>query len=109
MITKGFSILSKSYYGDYCLKDCSYIDEVTFGLYLEDGSTEGECVMRWHFINNELVPKLEMFSDSWILFARCEDLFLTLSKYNDEDFTVSEFVSLLKEVGFKDMTKYVKE
>lgn len=39
---KGFSILSKSWYGNNCLENSNYIDEITIELYNKDESTKGE-------------------------------------------------------------------
>ena len=102
--SKEFSILSESWYKDTCLVNCEYVDELTFGIYCEDGSTIGEGCIRWYEINNEIFPKVELFSDAWNLFNECSELFKLLSDYSNTDLTPNEFKKLLESIGFKDKT-----
>lgn len=100
---KGFSILSKSWYGNNCLENSNYIDEITIGLYNKDESTKGECSIRWYNINNKPNVKLEMYYDSWYLLDEYKDLFSILSKCNN--ITVNEVIKILEDLNFTNITK----
>ncbi|MDE1407021.1 hypothetical protein [Bacillus licheniformis] len=55
------------------LKNASYVDEITIGLYSEDEGTEGEFAIKW-FKDEELGARLEAYDDSWFILNQCLDL-----------------------------------
>lgn len=106
---KQYVLLSKAWYGDVCLKNMDYEDEVTFSIYDEATSLQGECCVKWYYLDGKLSPKVEVFADAWCLFAECNDLFLLLSKHHNEDLTPAQFIECLNKCGFKDNTPFERE
>jgi len=97
---------SKTWYYDSNSKISIY-----FGMYnIEDGGTSGEMEMVWIDLGGRLSARLESFHDSWIALSLFPDL---IEKMGKSDIQVSgnsiqeeEFVKLLDECGFKDITEY---
>jgi hypothetical protein len=108
---KGYTQLSRAYYSDSALQGRDYVEEIAFGMFNEeyDGGyscRHGYCevMMRWVQIGGKVVPKLEMFYDTFGNFHIFESLFAELSNWTD-DFEPEEFCKLLDRFGFKDVTK----
>lgn len=81
--------------------------EVGFGLYdPNDGGTTGEMSVKWIVLDNKLTPKLCSFDDSWSALNTFSDLLEKMAEADSEDITDSQFVQMLLECGFKDLTKY---
>src|SRR5689334_8789795 len=75
--------------------------EVAFGLYdPQDRGTFGECAIRWHRVSGNLLPRLEMFSDSWPLLASLPDVFTRLGKLAQPSPT--EIAKFFVALGFED-------
>ncbi len=104
---RGFTVLSKSWYAEACLKDVDYVDEVMFGLYDDDriGGTSGEMAIKWHKLNGENIPRFESFDDSWAVLATFTDVIIAMGKYDDKNITPDQFAELLISLGFEDMTQ----
>lgn len=104
-LTRGFSQLSRAWYAEANLKGMDYKDEVCFGLYYPDGSTEGEMVVQWIELGNKIVPKWTIFSDAWKVLSSFHDLIDLLREYDSKDLTPEQFCKCLLECGFVDQTK----
>ncbi len=106
----GFVHLSEAWYGKTCLGNpCGYKDEIMFGLYHKDGSTQGEMAMRWIDINNafhdeKYIPRLEVFDDAWAVLTMIPNVLAELGNLNGQNITPKEFVQVLLDQGFTDMT-----
>ena len=106
-MTDGFYHLSASWYGEANLKGADYVDEVIFGWFDTDGGVlrdHAEITMRWHMLQGEATPRLEVFSDAFKTLARYSELINELQHWNN-NFDPEDFCELLKDFGFKDLTK----
>lgn len=81
------------------------VDEVSIGLYLPDGGTTGEFLIRWRKLAGDAVPQLCAFDDSWDALRQCADLIDKLAEHDNENMTPLALCDLLKECGFEDMTQ----
>jgi len=79
---------------------------VTFGIYSTEGGTTGEMTMKWIELCGDLIPRLEVFDDSWEALASFKDLVDALGLVNGKYITDEEFVKILLGCGFMDITKY---
>ena len=79
-------------------------DEIYF--YIKSDKLDLCCEMKmgWIILNNDSVPFLHFFDDSWKALPHLSELFVTLSKYDDKNITEEFFVSLLELLGYKDIT-----
>lgn len=104
-VVLGFHHLSKAHYGRATLASAKYVDEVMFGFYHPQGGTTGEMSMRWYNLNLSKNPsaKLECFSDAFAALAHFFDLLNVLACY--QEITPEEFIKVLKQHGFIDLTK----
>lgn len=102
---KGFTQLSKSYYGEDYLRNSKFKDEITFGLYSNHGGTTGEMVVDWILLDNKYVPKWTIFDDAWKVLSQFHDLIDFLGEHNNENTSPEEFRNYLIKFGFKDITK----
>lgn len=80
--------------------------EVMFGMFHSDGSTSGEMAMRWKSLGGKPVPRLQVFNDAWSALALFPDLIERLGDLDSEVITEEEFVKLLLDCGFEDITQY---
>ena len=81
---------------------------IGFGLYYSDGSTNGEMIVEWEYLNNNAVPRLECFDDGWSALATFTDLIQKMAKVNGKNISEEAFAKLLDGCGFKDLTSYYK-
>jgi len=79
---------------------------VMFGMYDRNGSTDGEMAMRWYDIGHRLVPRLEVFDNAWGALAGFGDVLEKMSEVDDQDIQPSQFVAMLRSLGFDDITEY---
>ncbi len=98
---RGFHWLNRSRY-----KEQIAGKEIMFGYYDAVGGTSGEMAMRWEIINCEETPQLQIFNDGFSALFSMPDLLEKLSDLNDKNFTDEEFVEILLDFGFKDLTNY---
>jgi hypothetical protein len=82
---------------------------ISFGMYQPGDGTSGEMTMVWHDLGRKIVPKLECFDDGWNALSLFDDLIKKLGEHDDENITEDQFVSILLECGFTDMTAYKQE
>lgn len=102
---RGFTQLSRMYYGKDLLKREDYVDEILFGYYYPCGGTEGEMVVKWIYLAGMLVPRLEIFSDAWKTLFKMQDLLKKMAEIDGTDPSPEEFCKLLLSCGFEDLTK----
>jgi hypothetical protein len=79
---------------------------IHFGIYSTGGGTTGEMSMEWMEIAGDNVPFLKAFNDSWKNLASFGDILEALSRIDSKNITDVDFVKILLECGFCDLTKY---
>lgn len=102
---RGFSQLSKAWYGAIALKNANYIDTITFGFYYPHGGTSGEISVNWMKLDGEIIPQLTIFSDAWSALSNFHDLIDLLGQHDNEDPSPEQFCQYLEECKFKDITE----
>jgi len=100
---RGFYWSNKAYYTKSLPKESP---EINFGMYSKEGGTSGEMSMVWKNISNEATPQLKCFCDEWSALSLFPDLIKKLGEHDSEDITDTQFVDILKECGFEDLTPY---
>ncbi|KFX56134.1 hypothetical protein FDC50_10245 [Clostridium botulinum] len=105
---KGFTQLSKAWYGEPSLRGADYIDSVHFGFYGTEGGTTGEVSVKWINLSGKIVPQLTIFSDTWSALSQFHDLIDLLGKHDNEDPTPEQFCKFLLHCGFVDRTETVR-
>lgn len=106
---KEYIVLSKAWYGKPSLEDENCVEEITLVVSDDDDILLGDISVQWLELNNELCAKINMFYDTWKIFSVCNDLFLTLSKFDNEPVSVKEFIKCLEKCGFEDVTPLTKQ
>lgn len=105
--TRAFFWANKSWYTKY---DNNKNIAVYFGMYdIENGGTSGEMSMKWIDLGKHgiaLTPQLQSFSDSWSALSLFGDLISSLGEVDSQDITQEEFVEMLLNHGFVDVTPY---
>lgn len=101
---KAFSIPSRAWFASV-LKGKP--DHIMIGFYYENDGTEGEFKLEWSNIGIQL----QAYNDSWEALFKMPELLELMAKLdsNNEEPTVDEFATLLKELGYKDITEYAQE
>jgi len=101
---RGFCWCKKAYYAKALLKE---LPKVCFGMFCKDGGgTSGEMSMVWENICNKATPQLKCFCDGWSALSLFADLIKKLGEHDSEDITEEQFVEILRQCGFKDLTPY---
>jgi len=101
MNDRGFHWCKKAWYASPRISD-----HINFGLYPKEGGTYGEMTMKWiELEDGQSAPKLECFDDTWPILAGFHDVMVALGKAK-ENIIQEEFVNILLQHGFKDMTEY---
>jgi hypothetical protein len=100
---RGFYWTTMSYHN--IMNSYSQID---FGMYIPNDGTIGEMVMKWHDLAGKNVPRLEVYNDGWGVLFSFADLLERLAELDDYNISEEEFVELLLELGFEDLTQYEK-
>lgn len=108
-MVKGFTHLSKAWYGGTVLKRADYSDSIDFGYCVPDGKTTGSMCVEWVTISGKSVPKLIIYSDSWNALSEFHDLIDLLGKHDGEDPTPEQFCEFLLECGFTDLTETTRK
>lgn len=100
----------KTYYGffqnsrmNYCnVPNDKYIDEIVFGIYVENDGCISEAAFVWENFSEELMPYLRIFSDG-ITVAYSEKFKAIVDEINNKDnVTPRQIAELLIQHGFKD-------
>ena len=58
---KGFTQLSKAWYGDVNLRNAKYDDQIMVGFYCKDGRASGEFSVEWSTLGGKSTPLLSIF------------------------------------------------
>ena len=96
----GFIQQSRMNYGE--VPYGKVIDEIVFGIYVENNGCISEAAFVWEMVGDELVPYLRIFSDG-ITIAYSEKFKPVAEKINNKnDITPNQIVELLVKYGFKD-------
>ena len=101
---RGFHWSTKAWYGKTV-----FDRSISFGMYQPGDGTSGEMTMVWYDLGGKIVPKLECFDDGWNALSLFTDLIKKMGEHDDENITEEQFVSILLECGFTDMTAYKQE
>jgi len=103
--TKSFVHVARAWYAKPNLEGRDFVDEITFGLYDDQGGTQGEIAVRWYTLAGERpAPRLEAFDDSWRVLAALPDVLAALAVQNDRSISPEGFCRLLLGCGFEDRT-----
>jgi hypothetical protein len=102
MSIRGFHHLKEAWHG---LIDDNCEDEVMFGLYDSQGGCEFELAVRWHNLQGDIIPRLEIFSDGLTSLGELRDVMSELESWHNRHFTPYDLCRMLKEHGFIDLTK----
>lgn len=99
---RGFSRHSAAWYAESVPLRDGVEEQVTFGLYGQQGGTDGEMQMRWIRMGAKLHPRLESFSDSWRVLGTFADVVAWMADHDHP--TPDDFCQALLEMGFLDLT-----
>jgi hypothetical protein len=101
---RGFHWFNRAWYAP------SLTDEsISFGMYEPNCGTSGEMMMVWHKLSGGKVPRLECFDDGWNALSLFTDLIQKLGEHDDKNISQEQFVKILLDCGFADMTAYRRE
>ena len=65
--------------GNYCLNH----HEIQIGLYHpQNGNITGALFIRWQWVGSNLIPKLEIYADSWDILGHFTDVFNALREFD---------------------------
>jgi len=99
---RGFYWTKKAWYGHTTTGT-----DIMFGLYDgEFGGTSGEMAMAWEEVGGESTPQLRAYCDSWKVLATFTDLLQKMGEVDNQDITQEQFVYILLDCGFADLTPY---
>lgn len=104
---RGFYHLSRAWYAETGLKNRDYIDEVTFGIYCNQGGTKGEMSVKWVEFSSwgdKVTPRLDCFDDAWLVLSEFKDVIDEMAKVDSQNIKPEEFCQLLIKCGFEDLT-----
>lgn len=79
---------------------------IMFGMYHKDGGTSGEMAMEWINLGNKITPQLKCFDDAWSALGLFTDIIKEMANVDSGDITQEQFVEILKECSFEDLTEY---
>lgn len=100
-----FTQLSRAWYGKYNLPEGQRVEVITIGFYDPEGGTIGEFQINWRHLGGELVPRLEVFNDSWNALSRFPELLEWMREMDDENVTPEQVCDFLRSIGVRDATK----
>ncbi len=98
---RGFHWSSRAWYAD-AVKE----SKVIFGMFHKDGGTRNEMNMIWEELGGRIVPKLGVYDDAWSALSLFTDLIDCLAEVDSQNITEEQFVTILKNCGFEDLTEY---
>jgi len=100
---RGFYQQSRSYYKQIE----EGLEEINFGMFHPQGGTSGEMIMRWLSLGNDKNPvaRLECFEDAWDVLSCYPDLLEKMAELDGTNPQPEDFVRILLECGFTDLTK----
>lgn len=103
---RAFVITREAWYGNAVLPDGA--QEVMIGDYPDEGGTSGEFAIRWEELCGVMTPFLVSYHDSWAMLAYCHDLVEALEPFDGKEMTPQDLVTVLKDLGFADVTQREK-
>ncbi|MGM1044822.1 MAG: hypothetical protein ACQEXX_01610 [Bacillota bacterium] len=102
-LKREYKLFSESWHFESNRRFNEYVDDVNIIIHSDDKVSE--FFIRWHRLQNNIVPRLEAFDDSWSGLALCQDLIVEMGKHNEKDISPKAFCSLLDSLGFVDTTE----
>jgi hypothetical protein len=104
-IIKTYVLLSETWYYhiDRQIGGSDVIDEVMLQLHYSNGEL-GEIAIRWYSLQNRLVPKIEVFNDSWESLTQIKDILEDMALVSKQNITSKQFCDLVEKHGFVDAT-----
>lgn len=87
-------------------KESSSKNELWINYWNEETKIQGELSIVWYdLLCDMLIPKLEVFEDTWLaLYQYGQDFLKMLAENNNKNLTKEEMKSKLLEIGFVDKT-----
>ena len=88
---------------NYCnVPSDKYLDQIVFGIYVENDGCISEAVFVWEKLGDEIMPYIRIFSDG-ITIAYSEKFKAVADEINGkDDITPKQIAELLIKHGFKD-------
>ena len=103
--TRGFTHLSKAWYGAANLTSSDVRDRITMGFYHPQGGTTGEFTISWVLLSGKYTPKLTAYDDSWSALHEFRDVIARLAEIDGEDASPDDVAALLEQCGIVNMTQ----
>jgi len=103
---RGFTQLSKAWYGSTKLDHSTNIDEITIGLYRPEGGTFGEFHIEWESMSGKNTPRLIAYDDSWDALLHSSDILKLMAGVDGEDISPDEFCKILEYLGIENRTPF---
>jgi len=104
--TRGFTHLSKAWYGEANLRGYDIIDQLMIGFYdIEEGGTTGEFSITWKMLGGRSVPYLKAYEDSWDALYHFQDVLTKMRDADGQNISPDDMSILLVSCGVKDLTK----
>jgi len=84
----------------------SYENELWITYWNQETKIQADFSIKWYNLpENLLVPKLEIFEDSWLALYQCgQDFLKVLAENDNKNLTKNEMKVKLLEIGFVDKT-----
>lgn len=101
---RGFHVSNRVWYKNYATPK-----SISFGMYFPGGGSSGEMRMVWEELAGKETPRLKAYDDSWSALALFTDLIQKMGQADNQDITQDQFIRMIKECGFEDLTQYVQE
>lgn len=102
---RGFTQLSKAWYGKANLTSDDIQDEIMIGMYHPEGGTTGEFSITWKELAGEFTPVLKSFEDSWSALWIFKDVLEKLAELDSTNPTADQIATLLESLGIENMTQ----
>jgi len=98
---RGFFQYSRAW---YATSPSSYNDEVTIGIYFDEGGTAGEFAVRWEQLGNVSTPRLMVCDGAWDVLSLFQDMLQEMKQLDSKNVPPNEFCDMLRRLGIEDMT-----
>jgi hypothetical protein len=102
---RGFSQLSRAWYGPESLVNSEYVDKANIGFYSNEGGTTGEFSVVWEKLAGNITPKLIAYDDGWNALFKFGDMLEFMAEIDGQDVSPDDFCKRLAALGIEDMTK----
>lgn len=101
---RGFTQLSKAWYGPASMERSTNIDEVTIGFYCPDDGTTGEFRVVWEKLAGRITPCLMAFDDGWNALFNFGDMLESMADIDGENISPDDFCKLLVALDIENLT-----